>query len=69
MRHRRMPGASRRITIGGETFRLVAITESLTPQSAAWRYRVDVQDYLSAYRILEAVGGGRDRQAGGWSVL
>lgn len=53
-------GARQEITIGGETFRLVAITESLTPQSAAWRYRVDVQDYLSAYPNLGS---------GWWAVI
>ncbi len=46
-------GAMQEVTIGGETFRLVAITDPLTPQSAAWRYRVDIQDYLSAYPNLE----------------
>lgn len=45
-------GATWQIAIGGETFHLVAITEPLTPQSSAWRYRVGVQDYLDAYPNL-----------------
>lgn len=45
-------GATQAITIGGETFHLVAITDPLTSESSAWRYRVDVQDYLSSYPNL-----------------
>lgn len=45
-------GATQAITIDGETFHLVVITGSLTPESSAWRYRADVQNYLSAYPNL-----------------
>lgn len=45
-------GATQAIRIGGETFHLVAITNPLAPESSVWRYRVDVQDYLSAYPNL-----------------
>ena len=45
-------GATQAITIGGETFHLVAITDPLTSESSAWRYRLDVQNCLSAYPNL-----------------
>lgn len=45
-------GATQVVTIDGETFHLVAITDPLTLESSVWRYRVDVQDYLSAYPNL-----------------
>lgn len=45
-------GATQAITIGGETFHLVVITDPLTPESSAWRYRLDVENCLSAYPNL-----------------
>ena len=45
-------GATQVVTIDGEAFHLVAITDPLTLGSSVWRYRVDVQDYLSAYPNL-----------------
>ena len=43
------------VTIGGEPFHLVAISGPLSSESAAWRYRTGVNDYLSSYPKL---GGG-----------
>lgn len=45
-------GAMQTVTIDGETFHLVAITDPLTPESSVWRYRLDVQNCLSAYPNL-----------------
>lgn len=40
------------VTIGGEPFHLVAISGPLSSESAAWRYRTGVNDYLSSYPNL-----------------
>jgi hypothetical protein len=45
-------GATQAVTIDGETFHLVAITDPLTSESSGGRYRLDVQNCLSAYPNL-----------------
>ena len=45
--------AIQQIMISGETFNLIVVDQPLTPVSPAWRYRGDVNDYLSVYPNLE----------------
>lgn len=44
--------ATQQVTISGETFALVSVGQALTSESPAWRYRGDVNDYLSVYPNL-----------------
>lgn len=44
--------ATQQLIISGETFDLVVVDQALTSESPAWRYRGDVNEYLSLYPNL-----------------